>query len=210
MPLDHQDQLQAGVLELGLDLKPVQLSKLESYLKLQIKWNNTYNLTAIEEPARIVTHHLLDSLSIWRHATGITSIDVGSGAGLPGIPLAISFPEKQVTLLDSNGKRCRFLTQAKIELELANIEVAHGRVQKHVGPEYDMVFSRAFGSLDAVANEMGHLLAPGGVLLAMRGRLDEQELSRLPKTIKVLAVDRLQVPFLNEERNLVTMTRAKR
>ena len=208
MPLDHQDQLQAGVLELGLDLKPDQLRKLESYLQLQIKWNNTYNLTAIEEPARIVTHHLLDSLSIWRHATGIDGIDVGSGAGLPGIPLAISFPDKQVTLLDSNGKRCRFLTQAKIELELANIEIAHRRVQNHVGLEYDMVFSRAFGSLDGVANEMGHLLAPGGVLLAMRGRLDQQELSRLPKTIKVLAVDRLQIPFLNEERNLVTMTRA--
>ena len=208
MAIDYQDQLQGGVLQLGLDLSPDQLEKLQRYLRLQIKWNTTYNLTAIEDPARIVTHHLLDSLSIWRHATRATGIDVGSGAGLPGIPLAISFPEKQLTLLDSNGKRCRFLTQAKIELELANIEIAHRRVQNYVDHEYDMVFSRAYSSLDRVASEMVHLLAPGGVLLAMRGKLDEQELSRLPKTIKVLAVDRLQVPFLNEERNLVTMTRA--
>lgn len=206
MPLDFQNQLQSGVAQLGLDLNPDQLRKLECYLQLQIKWNATYNLTAIEDPARIVTHHLLDSLSIWRHTTGVTGIDVGSGAGLPGIPLAISFPDKPVTLLDSNGKRCRFLTQAKIELELPNIQVAHERVQKYVGHEYDMVFSRAYSSLDRVASEMVHLLAPGGVLLAMRGKLDEEELSSLPKTIKVLAVDRLQVPFLNEERNLVTMT----
>lgn len=208
VPGDYQDRLQDGALQLGLDLNPDQLRKLVSYLQLQIKWNNTYNLTSIEDPARIVTHHLLDSLSIWRHATGIVSIDVGSGAGLPGIPLAISFPDKHFTLLDSNGKRCRFLTQAKIELELANINVIHARVQTYVDHEFDMVFSRAYGSLDRVASEMEHLLATRGVLLAMRGKLDGQELSRLPKTIKVLAVDKLHVPFLNEERNLVTMTRA--
>jgi 16S rRNA (guanine527-N7)-methyltransferase len=210
MSLDHQDQLQDGVLQLGLKLNPDQLMKLESYLQLQIKWNTTYNLTAIEDPDRIVTHHLLDSLSIWRQVTGKTGIDVGSGAGLPGIPLAISFPDKQLTLLDSNGKRCRFLTQVKIELALANIIVVHNRTQDYVGHEYDMVFSRAYGSLDRIASDMAHLLAPAGQLLAMRGKLDEQELSRLPKTIKVLAVDRLRVPFLNKERNLVTMTQVER
>lgn len=208
IPGDYQDRLQNGVQQLELDLNSDQLKKLLHYLHLQIKWNKTYNLTSIDDPARIVTHHLLDSLSIWRYVTGIVCIDVGSGAGLPGMPLAISFPDKDVTLLDSNGKCCRFLTQVKIELELANVEVIHGRVQTCAEHEFDMVFSRAYGSLHRVALEMEHLLATRGVLLAMRGKLDEQELSRLPKTIKVLAVDKLQVPFLNEERHLVTMTRA--
>jgi len=208
MSLDHRDKLQVGAQRLGLVLNSDQLTKLVSYLQLQIKWNKTYNLTAIEDPVRIVTHHLLDSLSVWRHATGKTGIDVGSGGGLPGIPLAISFPDKELALLDSNGKRCRFLTQVKIELQLTNVEVVHRRTQDYVGQQYDMVFSRAYGSVYRVASEMAHLLSPAGVLLAMRGKLDEQELSGLPKTIKVLAVDRLQVPFLKEDRNLVTMGRA--
>jgi 16S rRNA (guanine527-N7)-methyltransferase len=210
MSHDHQDQLQRGVLQLGLKLTREQLTKMERYLQLQIKWNTIYNLTAIDDPERIVTHHLLDSLSIWRHVTGKTGIDVGSGAGLPGIPLAISFPDKQLTLLDSNGKRCRFLAQVKIELALPNIKIVHNRAQSYVGHAYDMVFSRAYGSLDRVTSEMVHLLAPAGMMLAMRGRLSEQELSRLPKTTKVLAVERLRVPLLDEERNLVILTQSAR
>jgi 16S rRNA (guanine527-N7)-methyltransferase len=209
MQNDFECQLHDGAEQLGLKLSPDQLTKLISHLHLLIKWNATYNLTSINDPGRIITHHLLDSLSIWRHLAGRTGIDVGSGAGLPGIPLAISFPDKQMTLLDSNGKRCRFLTQAKIELALANVSVVHMRAENHVGDQYDMVFSRAYGSLDRVASDMVHLLAPRGTMLAMRGKLDEQELSGLPKTIKVLTVDRLPVPFLEEERNLVIMTRAE-
>ena len=160
------------------------------YAKLISKWNRVYNLTSLVKPEHIITHHLLDSLSIWRQASGSIGVDVGTGAGLPGVPLARIFPDKQITLLDSNGKRCRFLTQVKIELALANIEIIHQPVQTYTNYEFEMVFSRAYSSLHQIVLDMAHLIPGDGVLLAMKGVLDEQELSRLPKTIKVLAVDR--------------------
>jgi len=191
---------------LGLLLADTQVATLERYLDLLEKWNRVYNLTAIRERSRMVTHHLLDSLAVLPHVRGPRMLDVGSGAGLPGIPLAVASPALHVTLLESNHKKSAFLTQAVAELQLANVQVVMERVESWQ-PEarFDTIVSRAFAELGEFASLAGRLLAPQGVLAAMKGVHPFEEIERLPQGYRVQQVVRLRVPGLDAERHLVLM-----
>jgi 16S rRNA (guanine527-N7)-methyltransferase len=191
---------------LGLALADTQVATLERYLDLLEKWNRVYNLTAIRERSRMVTHHLLDSLAVLPHVRGPRVLDVGSGAGLPGIPLAVASPALHVTLLESNHKKSAFLTQAVAELQLANVQVVTERVESWQ-PEarFDTIVSRAFAELGEFATLAGRLLAPQGVLAAMKGVHPFEEIERLPQGYRVRQVVRLRVPGLDAERHLVLM-----
>ncbi len=199
-------QLQRGCDALGLELDPGQRELMLAYLELLLKWNSAYNLTAVRVPAQMVTRHLLDSLAIAPRLCGQNLIDVGTGAGLPGIPMAIVFPGRRFSLLDSNGKKTRFLFQVKTALRLDNIQIHHARVESFRPPEpYDAVMSRAFASLADMATGCRHLLAPTGRFLAMKGAYPTQELAALDPAYAVSAVHTLTVPGLNEQRHLVEM-----
>ena len=184
-----------------------QLKCLLTYLELLVKWNKAYNLTAVRDPSQMVTRHLLDSLAIAPHLVGERLIDVGTGAGLPGVPMAILFPQRHFSLLDSNGKKTRFLFQVKTQLGLDNMAVIQQRVEVSA-PErpYDAVLSRAFASLEDMVNGCQHLLAAGGHFLAMKGGHPELELAVLADKCSVIAVHPLEVPGLAEQRHLVDMT----
>jgi 16S rRNA (guanine527-N7)-methyltransferase len=191
---------------LGLALADTQVATLERYLDLLEKWNRVYNLTAIRERSRMVTHHLLDSLAVLPHVRGPRVLDVGSGAGLPGIPLAVAGPALHVTLLESNHKKSAFLTQTVAELQLANVQVVTERVESWQ-PEarFDTIVSRAFAELGEFASLASRLLAPQGVLAAMKGVHPFEEIERLPQGFRVEQVIRLRVPGLDAERHLVLM-----
>jgi 16S rRNA (guanine527-N7)-methyltransferase len=191
---------------LGVALADAQVATLERYLDLLEKWNRVYNLTAIRERSRMVTHHLLDSLAVLPHLRGPRVLDVGSGAGLPGIPIAVANPALQVTLLESNHKKSAFLTQAVAELQLANVQVVTERVESWQ-PEarFDTIVSRAFAELGEFVSLAGRLLAARGVLAAMKGVHPFEEIERLPQGFRVQQVVRLRVPGLDAERHLVLM-----
>lgn len=174
------------------------------YLKLLSRWNKIYNLTAVRDERAMVTRHLLDSLAVQPHLSGQRFIDVGTGAGLPGIPLAIASPKQHFALLDSNGKKTRFLVHAVNELGLSNVEVIKARVTDYV-PEsaYDTVLSRAFGSLGDMISSCQHLLVSGGEFLAMKGQRPDEELQRVESDALEVSVIDLQVPGLSEERCLL-------
>jgi 16S rRNA (guanine527-N7)-methyltransferase len=196
--------LDAGITALGLGLAPGAESKLARYLALLQKWNRTYNLTAIHDEQRMVTHHLLDSLAVLPHLMDVTTLaDVGSGAGLPGIPLAISRPELQVTSIEANQKKVAFQQQAKIELGLANLNVHCGRVEQ-LASSFDAVISRAFAELSGFIAQAGHL-SPR--LLAMKGAYPQAELDRLPDGWRLTEASRLDVPGLDAERYLIVLGR---
>jgi len=168
------------------------------------KWNRVYNLTAVRDRAAMVSQHLLDSLAVLRQLEGRTLLDVGSGAGLPGIPLAIAAPELTVTLLDSNHKKAAFLQQAVAELGLANATVCRTRVEHwHPAGRFDVVISRAFAELADFVAAAAHLLARGGVLAAMKGVYPHEEIARLPDGFRVRAVRQLSVPGLAAARHLI-------
>lgn len=195
-----EGRLLAGLVALRLD--PALAPGLLRYLGELVLWNKAYNLTAVRDPAEMVTRHLLDSLSLLPHVTGRV-LDVGSGAGLPGIPLAIARPDLAVTVLDSNGKKARFLRHAQRTLGLSNVEVIEDRVEKHRPPvPYDCVTSRAYASLKDFLDSTAPLAAAGGRWLAMKGKLDAQELAAVPAAF-VAESARLTVPGLDEERHLV-------
>jgi 16S rRNA (guanine527-N7)-methyltransferase len=193
--------LDRGLRELSLALPAVGRQRLLDYMALLVKWNRTYNLTAIRDPLAMVAHHLLDSLAVLPHlplaeARG-TLADAGSGPGLPGIPLAIVRPGWRVALAESNQKRCAFLRQAAIELELANIAVHEGRVEAwRPEPLFDVVISRAFAALEEFVATCRHLVAPGGVLAAMRGAAPASLSGKC-------SLIQLRVPFLEAQRHLV-------
>ena len=191
---------------LGVALADAQVATLERYVDLLEKWNRVYNLTAIRERSRMVTHHLLDSLAVLPHLRGPRVLDVGSGAGLPGIPIAVANPALQVTLLESNHKKSAFLTQAVAELQLANVQVVTERVESWQ-PEarFDTIVSRAFAELGEFVSLAGRLLAARGVLAAMKGVHPFEEIERLPQGFRVQQVVRLRVPGLDAERHLVLM-----
>jgi len=200
--------LAAGSDELGLALRASQRKQLLTYISLLAKWNGVYNLTAIREEHEMLSHHLLDALSIVPHVEGRRFLDVGSGAGLPGIPMAIARPECEVTLLDSNQKKAAFLQQAVIELELSNAKVSAARVEAwHVDPRFDVIASRAFSDLAEFIGQSQHLLAEHGVFAAMKGAYPHAEIERLPEGFSVRTVKRLAVPGLAAERHLVLVER---
>lgn len=183
-------------------------AKLLAYLDLLAKWNRAYNLTAVREPEAMVARHLLDALAVLPHLHGATLADLGSGAGLPGIPLAIARPDIAVTLIESNGKRARFLREAVRALPLANVLVRESRVQDATGT-FATVTARAFASLAEMLAWGGHLLADDGRWLAMKGRIDREEMAAIPEGFRVLGVHPLAVPGVEGERHLVELARAE-
>lgn len=204
-------QLRQGCDELGLSVDAGQLQQLLDYLALLARWNRAYNLTAIRDEAQMVTRHLLDSLAVAPFITGQRLIDVGTGAGLPGVPLAILFPERAFDLLDSNGKKTRFLFQVKTALGLDNIVVHQARVESFpVAQPYDAVLSRAFASLQDMVHGCRHLLAPGGRFLAMKGALPAEELASVGAEYPEHEIYPLCVPGLLEQRHLVAIMQQPR
>jgi len=210
LPAESQlaDILEAGMQNMGVDYTSLQRDQLLAYLELLISWNKAYNLTAIRDPAQMIALHLLDSLTVLPHVTGEHLIDVGTGAGLPGIPLAIMYPDKQFTLLDSNGKKTRFLFQVRCHLGLTNVTEIQSRVEQHQPRKcYDAVLSRAFTSIADMVDKCHHLLAAQGVFLAMKGKFPQSELSEVAKDYKVETSHTLQVPGVEGERHLIVIGR---
>jgi len=198
--------LQRGLSELALSMPAGASERLLAYLELLAKWNKTYNLTAIRDPLQAVSHHLLDSLAVLRELTDRTGAlaDVGSGGGLPGIPIAIAEPERRVTLNDANEKKGAFLRQAVIELGLRNADVHVGRAEAwRPAGRFAVVITRGFASLVDFLAACRHLAAPSGVLAAMKGAYPEAELAQVPADCDCGEVRRLKVPLLNAERHLV-------
>ena len=199
-------RLDEGLAALGIDIDGTQRERLLRLVGLLHKWNRAYNLTAVRTPDEMVTRHLLDSAAVLPFVTGPTLLDVGSGAGLPGLVLAILRPELAVTLLDSNGKKVRFQRQAVLELKLANVTPMQARVEAFQGG-FDQVISRAFASLGEFVALSGHLLAPRGQWLAMKGPAVEDELAGLPVEVVAMARHELTVPFESGSRRLVILER---
>lgn len=201
-------QLAQGIAALKLPFTPTQCASLLAYLQLLSKWNQVYNLTAIRDPREMITRHLLDSLVVMPYIKGPRVLDVGTGAGLPGIPLAIALPELHFVLLDSVAKKTRFVVQAVNELGLKNVTVKTQRVENYLPAElFDTAISRAFSSIAEFISSAGALCRPGSVLLAMKGRYPEDELTGLPTGFLLREVARLAVPGLDEERHVVCFNR---
>ncbi|AUH53444.1 16S rRNA (guanine(527)-N(7))-methyltransferase RsmG [Chromobacterium sp. ATCC 53434] len=203
----HTAELQQGLAQLALDLTEPQLTLLERYLALLVKWNQTYNLTAIRQEERMVSYHLLDSLSLVPHLTGGTRmLDVGSGGGMPGIPTAIARPDLQVALLDSNHKKTTFLRQVVVELGLPNVQVVTDRVEAYQPEQkFDRITSRAFSELSEFVKLTRHLMAEDGQYVAMKGVYPYEEIALLPQGVAVSEVLPVTVPGLDAERHLVRM-----
>lgn len=207
--MSSADRLASGIAALGLALPEGGLDRLSAYLALLGKWNRVYNLTAIRDEADMVSHHLLDSLAVVPHLVGVgTLVDVGSGAGLPGLPLAIALPDLAVTSVEANQKKAAFQQQAKIELGLTNATVHCGRVEALAGRAFDAAISRAFSELADFVRLAGHLVKAGGRLLAMKGAYPEDELKRLPAGWRLAAAPALVVPGLDARRHLIILERA--
>lgn len=204
--MDNRQKLQSGLKEMGLDLSGEQQDKLLAYVEMLKKWNKTYNLTALRDESQIISHHLLDSLTLPPYLEGAqTMLDVGSGGGQPGIPAAVCRPDLQITLLDANTKKTSFLQQAAIELELENVRVVSGRVEAVQGLRADVITSRAFAELADFVNWTAHLLQDGGCWAAMKGVYPAAEIDRLPDSVCVERVDKIRVPQLNAERHMVIL-----
>lgn len=204
--MSNQQKLQAGLQEMGLDLSLEQQDKLLNYIELLKKWNKTYNLTALRDESLMISHHLLDSLTLLPYvAQAQTMLDVGSGGGQPGIPTAICRPDLHITLLDANTKKTSFLQQAIIELELNNVRVISGRVETLQNYQADVITSRAFAELADFIHWTLPLLKEQGHWAAMKGIYPSEEISKLPDNIIVTKVDELHVPQLNAERHMVIL-----
>ena len=206
----QQRLLQQGCTALGLTVTEDQHARLNGYLAGLIKWNQAYNLTAIRDPEEMVIKHLLDSLAVQVAISGTNILDVGTGPGLPGIPLAILMPQRQFTLLDSNGKKTRFLTQMKHQLVLDNVEVANQRIES-LAPQktFDTITCRAFTSLQEFVDHCLHLLQPEGELLALKGKIPTDEIAALDQQQLQVAIEKITVPYLNDERHLIRIKRAQ-
>lgn len=201
-----QAQLEQGIAALGLTLPAEAVPRLLDYLALLERWNAAYNLTAVREPAEMVTRHLLDSLAILPFVHGRTLTDLGTGPGLPGIVLAIAAPGREVLLVDSNGKKVRFLREAIRALKLEGVRAEQSRVEDVAG-QFDCVTARAFASLADMLAWGGHLLAPDGTWLAMKGKQPQDELPGIPDGFVVRATHELHVPGLPAERHLLVLGR---
>ena len=197
--------LDGGVGQLGLRIAPAERRRLLDFIALLHRWNRVYNLTAVRDPVRMVTLHLLDSLAVLPFLHGRRVLDLGTGAGLPGVPLSVAEPERRFTLLDSNGKKIRFLRQVKSELRLGNVDVVRSRAEEYrPSPGFDCVTARAFASLSDILSLARPLFgSSGGLLLAMKGRRPDAELAALDWDPERVQVIRLRVPHLEHERHLV-------
>ena len=201
--------------QLGLALSAAQCERLERFAALLLRWNRIHNLTAITRDEDVLSHHLLDSLSLAAELAAVPALrilDAGAGAGLPGIPLAVALPGHQFTLIDAVAKKCAFITQARVELGLTNVEIVHGRLEALPRPQFDarfdVIVSRALGSLATFVSLTRPLLAPGGRWIAMKGQLPEQEMEQLPPGVTVARTVALQVPLLQQARHLIVLQSA--
>lgn len=212
LPPAAAPRLASGLDALGID--PATRAPLLDYLALLARWNRTYNLTAVRDPLEMVERHLLDSLAMHRFAAPLAAAggrlaDLGTGAGLPGIPLAITCPGLQVTLVESNGKKARFLREAVRRLGLDQVDVAEARIEALDRPgAYAAITARALATIPLILRLGGHLLAPDGRLLAMKGVHPEAELEELPAGWRLVDSHRLEVPGMDAERHLVVVARA--
>ncbi len=208
LPPALRGELERGLLALRLD--PAALAPpLLAYLSLLVRWNATYNLTAVRDPQEMVTRHLLDSLALQPYVESGSLADLGSGPGLPGIPLALARPQLQVTLVESNGKKARFLREAVRTLGIGNARVAETRAEAlDEAGRYDAITARALDTLAGIVAVGGHLLKPEGRLLAMKGAAPDAEVAALPQGWTVQAVHKLVVPGLAGERHLMVVGRA--
>ena len=202
-----QARLEQGIDALGLTLPANAVARLLDYQALLQRWNAAYNLTAVRNPAEMITRHLLDSLTILPHVQGASLADLGTGPGLPGIVLAIAAPGREILLVDSNGKKVRFLREAIRALKLDGVRAVQARVEDVEG-QYDCITARAFASLADMLGWGGHLLAPDGIWLAMKGKLPDDELPGIPAGFVVRSTHELTVPGLSAERHLLVLGRA--
>ncbi len=198
------ERLTKLVAQAGLQLSQLQLQQLVQYVQLLDKWNSAYNLTSVRDPNEMLVKHIMDSLVVAPHLHGQRIIDVGTGPGLPGVPLAICCPDKEFTLLDSLGKRIRFLNQVKLQLGLKNIQPVQSRVEEH-HEKYDSVISRAFASLADMLHWCQHLPVADGQFLAMKGAQAQEEIAALPDFVKVVGNVELTVPELVGQRYLLVL-----
>ena len=199
-------RLLAGLAAMKLDLALAE--PLLAYLGQLVRWNSAYNLTSVRDPSEMITRHVLDSLVTLPFVRGLRLIDIGAGAGLPGIPLAMVKPELHVSLLDSNGKKARFLSHAQRTLGLKNVEVVEQRAEGYAPAErFSGVIARAFGSLGEFLGATSHLGTADGQWLAMKGKLDPKELKDIPPEFQIVEVKPLLVPGLNETRHLIVVSR---
>jgi 16S rRNA (guanine527-N7)-methyltransferase len=204
----HSGFLHQALLDNGYDLSANTETQFLHYLDLLMQWNKVFNLTAIRDPKEMVLLHILDSLSIHPYLKGDQIIDIGTGAGLPGIPLALFYPLKKFVLLDSNSKKTRFLMQVVHELKLANVEIIHSRCEDfHPEYRFHSILSRAFASLRSMVESTHHLVSQQGQFLAMKGVYPDQEIQALPHEFKLLAVHKLVINGLNAERHLVCLAK---
>ena len=203
-----RQRLRAGLTALGLELDASVIERQLDYLDLLLRWNAAYNLTAVRDAGEMVTRHLLDSLAVLPFVSGESLADLGTGAGLPGIPLALAKPGLKVHLVDSNGKKARFLREAVRQLKLEGARVEESRVEAVVG-KFDCITARAFATLSDMLALGGHLLADEGRWLALKGRFPQDELDNLPVGFQMEAVHRLEIPGLDAERHLVIIKRSR-
>ena len=205
--MNWQVGLDRGLQQGRIALSEAQRGLLLNYIELLQKWNKVHNLTAVRDPAEMVTLHLLDSLSVLPHVKVKRLLDVGSGAGLPGIPLAVCMPDLQVTVMDASQKKASFMRQAKAELGLGNLEVVCGRVEQYKPLQlFDAIISRAFSDLNEFVSLTRHLLIPDARWLAMKGVHPYDELAQLPEDVEVMEIVPIQVPGLNAQRHLVILS----
>lgn len=212
---DLSTSLGAACDALGLAVSPSQHQAMLRYVALLQQWNGTYNLTAIREPMQMLTHHVIDSLSVvdplrrrlQARPEAARLLDAGSGAGLPGLMLALMQPNLKVTCVDSVGKKVSFIRQAASELGLGNVEALHARLEKLIGPHFDFVASRAFSALDDMVAATQHLLATNGEWMAMKGRQPDAEIAAVGPDVDVFHVEQLKVPGVDAQRCIVWMRR---
>ena len=208
LPEVCRQRLVQGLVQLEIVLPENTIEQLLAYVALLVKWNKAYNLTAVRDAEQMVIRHLLDSLSVLPMVAKQDMLDVGSGGGMPGIVLAVCNPETNYTLLDSNGKKTRFLQQAKTQLQLSNVEVIQSRAENYSPPElFDRIISRAFTALDNMIDWCGPLLSEQGLFVAMKGAYPEPDQKPIPAGWEVKDVQSIDVPFIDEQRHLVSIGR---
>lgn len=207
MSNSFQAKLERGIDRLGIVVTPEAMARLLAYHELLVKWNKAYNLTSVRDPAEMIDRHLIDSLSILPFIEDSNLLDVGTGPGLPGMIVALVKPELPVAMLDSNGKKTRFLNQVKMALQVNNAQVVHHRLESwQPEQKFAQITSRAFATLSDMVGFARHLLAPDGRFVAMKGQYPEAELAALPSDVRVVKVVPLQVPGTDGERHLVELS----